>query len=167
MTVLKTPKRTCVGMGNFTGERRGGSSFKGKKEIMGNGRVCWLGCRSAAWSCASATVDGGWAARVVLNSFGCRTVSSIALHLEPGVRRPSATIRHHLIADKMAGRALTGSHSPRAGEACAELCLRRPLMCVSEQSSECGWERAEMTWRQIKEAERSESGQGPEVQERR
>lgn len=88
------------------------------------------------------------------------------------MRRLSATIRHHLIADKTAGRALTVSHSPRAGEACAELCLRRPLMCISEQSSECGWERTEMSWRQIEEDEKSESGlrqegQGPEPQEMR
>lgn len=97
-------------------------------------------------------------------------VSSITSHLEPEVWRLSATIRHHLIAGKMAGRALTARHLLRAGEACAELCLRRPLMCISEQSSECGWERTEMSWRQIREDEKSESrlrqeGQGPELQE--
>lgn len=58
-------------MGNFTGERLEGSGFAGKKETMGNGQVCWLECRSTAWSHASATEDGGWAARVVFNGFGC------------------------------------------------------------------------------------------------
>lgn len=36
------------------GERLEGSSFKGKKEMTGNGRVCWLERPSAAWSHTSA-----------------------------------------------------------------------------------------------------------------
>lgn len=71
MTMLKTPKRTHVGMGNFTGERLEGSSFKGKKENTANGQVCWPACRSAAWSHASTIDDSGWAACAVFNSFGC------------------------------------------------------------------------------------------------
>lgn len=55
-----------------------------------------------------------------------------------------ATISHHLIADKMAGRALTVSHSLRAEEVCAELYLRHPLMCISEQRVWVGADRDEL-----------------------
>lgn len=44
----------------------------------------------------------------------------------------------------MAGRALTVSHSLRAEEVCAELYLRHPLMCISEQRVWVGADRDEL-----------------------
>lgn len=136
MTLLENPKGNA---NNLAGERLNSSGFKGKKERRGSGWVHGLehslGPRQ---HCQCLQVGGGCGAERLWLQNGFQH------HLRAGAGGAEATISHHLIADKVAGRALTVSHSLRAEEACTELCLRRPLMCISEHRVWVGADRDEL-----------------------